>query len=83
MLVQATARLLGEGLGGRVLPFDRAAASAYGELAARRRTAGKPVATADAQIAAIAKARGALLLATRDTTGFQGCGVSLFDPWGA
>ena len=26
-LVQAVARLLGEGLGGRILPFDRAAAA--------------------------------------------------------
>ncbi len=81
-LAQATARLLGEGLGGRVLPFDRAAAAAYGEFVAGRRAAGKPVATADAQIAATAKARGASLLATRDTSGFQGCGVSLVDPWG-
>lgn len=82
-LAQAVARLLGEGLGGRVLPFDRAAAAAYGEFAAKRRVAGKPVATADAQIAATARTRGASLLATRDTSGFQGCGVSLLNPWGA
>ena len=81
-LAQAVARLLGEGLGGRVLAFDRAAATAFGEFAARRRGAGRPVATADAQIAAIARARGAALLATRDTGGFQGCGVRLVNPWG-
>lgn len=80
-LAHAVARLLGEGLGGRVLPFDRAAASAYGVFVAKRRAAGRPVATADAQIAAIARAHGASLLATRDRGGFQGCDVALADPW--
>lgn len=80
-LAQAVARLLGEGLGGRVLPFDRAATAAYGIFAAARRAAGRPVATADAQIAAIAATRGAALLATRDTGGLDGCGVVLADPW--
>ena len=82
-LVQAVARLLGEGLGGRVLAFDRIAAAAYGVIAAGRRTAGRPVATADGQIAAIARARGATLLATRDVGGFQDCGVPILDPWQA
>ncbi len=39
-LTQAVARLLGEGLGGRVFPFDRAAATVFGELAAKRRAMG-------------------------------------------
>lgn len=81
LLASAVARLLGEGLGGRVLPFDRAAAAAYGNFAAARRAAGRPVATADAQIVAIARSRGASLLATRDLVGFEGCGVVLADPW--
>jgi predicted nucleic acid-binding protein len=80
-LSQAVARLLGEGLGGRVLAFDRAAAAAYGEIAAQRRKAGTPVATADAQIAAIARARGATLLATRDLGGFSGSGIPIINPW--
>ena len=80
-LAQAVARLLGEGLGGRVLAFDRGAAAAYGEIAAARRTAGRPIATADGQIAAIARARGAVLLATRDAEGFRDCGVAIVDPW--
>ena len=82
-LALAVARLLGEGLGGRVMAFDRAAAAAYGAIAARRRTAGRPVATADGQIAAIALARGATLLATRDIGGFQHCGVPILNPWQA
>jgi len=80
-LTQAVARLLGEGLGGRVLSFDRAAAAAYGELAAKRRTIDGPVATAAEQIAAIAKARGARLIATGDTTSFAGFGLRGANPW--
>jgi predicted nucleic acid-binding protein len=79
-LTQAVARLLGEGLGGRMLPFDRPAAAVYGEIAAARRAAGRPIATADGQIAAIARARGAAVLATRDAGGFQDCGLPI-DPW--
>jgi predicted nucleic acid-binding protein len=80
-LAQAVARLLGEGLGGRVLPFDRTAAATYGPFTARRRSTGRPVTTADAQIAAIAAARSAALLARRDTGGLEGCGVALVNPW--
>lgn len=80
-LGQAIARLLGEGLGGRVLALDRPAAAAYGALAAARRAAGRPLATADGQIAAISHAHGAKLLATRDLDGFWECGVTLIDPW--
>ena len=41
-LTQAVARLLGEGLGGRILPFDRAAAAAYGDLTPKRQGAADP-----------------------------------------
>jgi len=80
-LTQAVARLLGEGLGGRVLPFDRAAAAAYGEITAKRRTIDEPVATAAGQIAAVARARGARLVATRDTASFANSGLKCSDPW--
>lgn len=80
-LTQAVARLLGEGLGGRVLAFDRAAATIYGDVASRRRGVGRPIATADGQIAAIARACGAKLVASRDRGGFEGCGVPVLNPW--
>ena len=80
-LTQAVARLLGEGLGGRVLPFDRAAAAAYGEITAKRRTTDGPVETASGQIAAVARARGARLVATRDTASFANSGLKCSDPW--
>lgn len=80
-LGQAVARLLGEGLGGRILPFDRAAAAAYGELAPKRPAASEQVTTVVGQIAAIAKARGARLIATRDATAYFAQGLRCVDPW--
>jgi len=80
-LAEAFKRFMAEGIGDRVLPFDAAATPHYAAFMAARRQAGRPVAMADAQIAAIARARGAVVLATRNTTDFKGCGVALADPW--
>ncbi len=66
---------------GRILPFDSAAAVEYAEWAADRRRNGKQVGMADLQIAAIARARGAKAIATRNTKDFADCGVALIDPW--
>ena len=81
LLDQAVGRLLVEGLGGRVLGFDRAAAQSYGSFVARRRAKGRPVAMADAAIAAIATSRGFNLIATRNLNDFHECGVHLVNPW--
>ena len=51
-------------------------------MAATRRAAGRPIAQADCQIAAIARTRGAAV-ATRNTADFEGCGLNLIDPWTA
>jgi len=72
--------MLGEDFTGRILPFDSAAAVAFAEIAANRRQAGRPIAQADAQIAAIARSRGAAL-ATRNVPDFEGCGIELVNPW--
>jgi predicted nucleic acid-binding protein len=66
---------------GRVWPFDAAAALEYGAIFVLRREAGRPIATMDLMIAAIARARGAAVV-TRDAGGFAGCGVGVVDPWG-
>ena len=79
----AVEAILGTILGGRVLPFDRAAARLYGELAAESRRSGRPVDIADLQIAAIARARNAGAIATRNTQHFADCGVAIIDPWSA
>lgn len=64
----------------RVLPFDSDAARTYGHIAAARHLAGRPVASADCQIAAIAAAR-RMRLATRNVRDFEGMGIEIVDPW--
>src|SRR5271166_197338 len=65
---------------GRVLPFDTAAAAAYADIFAARRRASRPTAPLDLMIAAVAYANNAAVV-TRDTGGFEDCGVPLIDPW--
>jgi predicted nucleic acid-binding protein len=67
---------------GHVLPFDEAAAVHYAEIVAARRREGRPIEAFDGQIAATARVAGAVL-ATRDTGGFAGCGLTLVNPWEA
>jgi predicted nucleic acid-binding protein len=64
----------------KILAFDEQAAREFSTIAAARRGRGRPISTLDAQIAAIALANGATL-ATRDTSGFEDCGVRLVNPW--
>jgi len=64
----------------RILSFDSAAALEYAKLASFRRQIGKPIAQADAQIAAIALSKNAVL-ATRNISDFCGCQLTLVNPW--
>ena len=79
-LVSDIERMLRDAFEGRVLPFDSEAARAYAEIAAMRRFAGRPVAPADCQIAAIARARG-MAVATRNVRDFEDMGIEVVDPW--
>ncbi len=72
--------MLRDKLRDRVLPFDSAAASAYAEIAARRRRLGRPVSHPDCQIAAIARCRNAALV-TRNVRDLEGTGVEVINPW--
>lgn len=72
--------VLTEELAGRILPFDRAAAREYADIASTRRRSGRPIPEADAQIAAIARSRGAAV-ATRNAEDFAGCQIAVIDPW--
>jgi predicted nucleic acid-binding protein len=65
---------------GRILTFDSAAAVEYAVVASLRRQVGKPIALADAQIAAIALANNAML-ATRNISDFVDCQLILVNPW--
>ncbi len=69
-----------EDFAGRVLPFDSAAARAYANIAAARRSEGRPILAADCQIAAIARAHDAAV-ATRNVSDFEHCGIAVIDPW--
>lgn len=79
LLAEADA-MFAEDFAGRILPFDKDAARAFPEIAVGRRPQGRPIAEFDAQIAAIARSRRAIL-ATRNTADFEGCGVRLVNPW--
>ncbi len=72
--------MLSDAFEDRVIPFDSDAARAYAYIAAARRSAGRPVASADCQIAAIAAARN-LRLATRNLCDFEDMGVETVNPW--
>jgi len=69
-----------EDFGARILPFDDAAARFFAQIAAARRMRGRPISYPDAQIAAIARVHQSSL-ATRNTADFEGCGVTLINPW--
>ncbi len=75
-------RWLDTGFAERILPFDSAAARDYADIAAGRRSAGRPIAPADCQIAAIARCRG-MVVATRNVRDFGDIDVEIVDPWTA
>ena len=74
--------VLRRGFTGRVLPFDQPAAQAYARLKGDRERSGRPLPGYDAMIAAIACVHGAGV-ATRNVADFQGCGLTVVDPWTA
>jgi toxin FitB len=81
-LAAAAQGMFAEDFAGRVLPFEARAAARYPEIVLARRQAGNPIEKFDALIAATALAAGASI-ATRDSGGFAGCGLTVIDPWTA
>ena len=79
-LATAIEGILREDFEDRILPFDSGAARAYADIAAAHRAAGRTVAPADCQIAAIARFRG-MTVATRNVRDFENSGIALVDPW--
>ncbi len=78
-LVAAAQAMFAVDLAGRILPFDGAAAARYAGIVVARRRAGTPIDGFDALIAATALS--AAVVATRDVSGFDGCGLALINPW--
>jgi len=79
-LANAAAAMFEEELGGRILPFEAPAAARYADIVVDRRRFGAPIEAFDALIAAAALVAGAAV-ATRDIGGFEGCGLTLVNPW--
>ena len=66
---------------GRCIVFGSAAAEHYALVRAQRQSAGRPITTEDAQIAAMALAAN-LTLVTRNTKDFEGIeGLQVINPW--
>jgi predicted nucleic acid-binding protein len=79
----AAARVIfAEDFADQVLSVDGKAAAHYAQIVAARRLTGNPLEGFHALIAAAALAAGASV-ATRDVSGFAGCGVGIIIPWEA
>ncbi|MGB2758001.1 MAG: PIN domain-containing protein [Acidimicrobiia bacterium] len=79
-LAEAFDLLLGELGDNRILEFTNAATHPYATICARARHAGRPIAMADAMIAAICHLNGATLV-TRNTKDFADTRITTVNPW--
>lgn len=64
----------------RILPFDDEATRMYAQIAAIRRSSGKPIQVSDCQIAAITRTKDAILV-TRNVRDFEDTGIEIVNPW--
>ena len=80
VLGQKIEKLINDLLGNRIESFDVFAAVQYPAVVCGRQKIGRPIDRADAQIAAICRARGATL-ATRNTADFTDTGIEFVNPW--
>lgn len=80
-MAHAASQIFEEDFSGRCFDFGGQAISHYAVVRAQRQLAGRPIDTADAQIAAIALAT-QLTLVTRNTKDFDGIdGLQTINPW--
>lgn len=79
-LLLAAERLFTKLLAARILGFDSDAARLFSKIASHRRSLGKPIQYAGAQIAAITRSWGAKL-ATRNVADFNECDIDIVSPW--
>lgn len=66
--------------GSRILSFNQAAATSYANIRAERQQIGQPIASLDAQIAAIAQVNNCAI-ATRNTKDFTHINIALINPF--
>jgi toxin FitB len=79
-LAERIEALLSEDFEHRISPFDETAAAHYSDIVVHRERLGRPISTADAQIAAICRSHGALLV-TRNVDDFTDTAVEIINPW--
>lgn len=80
-MAQAAGQIFDEDFSGRSIDFWGQAVGHYALVRAQRQLAGRPIDTADAQIAAIALAA-QLTLVTRNTKDFEGINdLEVINPW--
>lgn len=79
-LRDAITAMLEQDLEGQILPFDTAAAQAFGILAARLKASGTPIGHNDTMIAAITLVHDATLI-TRNSRHFENCGIEAQNPF--
>jgi len=80
LLLRAFDLVMADKIGGRIAPFDTAAAQIAGDLMAMRQKTGRPGDLRDTMIAGIALANQATL-ATRNTSHFEDLSIPLINPW--
>jgi predicted nucleic acid-binding protein len=73
-------QFVSKGFAGNIVDFNESAARAYAEIMAVRKEKGRPMSLPDGQIAAIAQINH-LVLATRNITDFEDCGIQLINPF--
>jgi predicted nucleic acid-binding protein len=78
----ATRAIFEEDFEEKVLPFDSRAAECYAEIAAMRKSLGRPISQLDAMFAGITRGHQAHDV-TRNRRDFAECGIEIIDPWDA
>lgn len=79
-LTAAVREVLDGDFRGRIAPFDAGSAIEFAAVVSARESGGRPIAVADAQIAAICRQLGAPL-ATRNVQDFDNTDLEIVDPW--
>lgn len=73
-------QFIAQGFVGRIIAFDEPAARVYAEIMGLCKEKGRPMSLPDGQIAAIVKMHH-LVLATRNLSDFESCGIPLINPF--
>jgi predicted nucleic acid-binding protein len=79
-LYAAVQQLFAEEFHERVLPFDVEAALVYPKIVHGRESRGRPIAQFDAIVASVCRSRNSAI-ATRNTSDFEHCGITIINPW--